>query len=54
MDIIAQERMRLFNAKTDEEREAAKASFVKALADGRELIAKFEEKTMACKGKRRK
>lgn len=54
LDIIAQERMRLFNAKTDEEREAAKASFVKALADGRELIAKFDEKTMTCKGKRRK
>ncbi|MBQ9445637.1 MAG: hypothetical protein IJU61_03515 [Victivallales bacterium] len=53
LDIIAQERMRLFNAKTDEERESAKASFVKALADGRELIDKFEEKTMACKGKRK-
>ena len=49
LDIIAQERMRLFNAKTDEEREAAKESFVKALAEARSMVDQFEENTANCK-----
>lgn len=49
LDMIATERLKLFNAKTEEEREAAKESFVKALAEARSMVDQFEENTANCK-----
>ena len=44
LDMIATERLKLFNAKSEEEREAAKESFVKALAEARSMVDQFEER----------
>lgn len=53
LDMIATERLKLFNAKTEEEREAAKESFVKALAEARSMVDQFEENTANCHGEKK-
>lgn len=50
LDMIATERLKLFNAKNEEERKAAKEAFVKALTEARSMVDQFAEKTANCHG----